>query len=123
MRSHSIRHGSKRLRFFQETDMALAPGLAEEWGMRLKYQAALDEAGMDMTAEEYYELRAEGGSEYEDIRWQDLQQHLLNLGFELLSPLLRFRSRCSCSSESAVRQIEEGRMFPDLANTSVGKWW
>ena len=31
------------------------------------YQAALDEAGMDMTAEEYYELRAEGGSEYEEV--------------------------------------------------------
>lgn len=31
------------------------------------YQAALDEAGMDMTADEYYELREEGGSEYEDV--------------------------------------------------------
>ncbi|MDB0580197.1 glutathione ABC transporter substrate-binding protein [Salinicoccus roseus] len=31
------------------------------------YQAALDEAGVDMTADEYYELREEGGSEYEGV--------------------------------------------------------
>ncbi|SFK56689.1 ABC transporter substrate-binding protein [Salinicoccus halodurans] len=34
------------------------------------YQAALDEAGVEMTADEYYELRAEGGSEYEDVAEQ-----------------------------------------------------
>ena len=31
------------------------------------YQNALDEAGVDMTADEYYELRAEGGGEYEEV--------------------------------------------------------
>ncbi|MCG1010239.1 glutathione ABC transporter substrate-binding protein [Salinicoccus sp. ID82-1] len=31
------------------------------------YQNAIDEAGLDMTAEEYYELRAEGGAEYEEV--------------------------------------------------------
>lgn len=31
------------------------------------YQQALDEAGSDLTLEEYYELRAEGGSEHEDV--------------------------------------------------------
>ncbi|WP_462421347.1 glutathione ABC transporter substrate-binding protein [Salinicoccus sp. Marseille-QA3877] len=31
------------------------------------YQNALDEAGVDMTADEYYELRAEGGDEYEEV--------------------------------------------------------
>lgn len=30
------------------------------------YQNAIDEAGLDMTAEEYYELRADGGSEHEE---------------------------------------------------------
>lgn len=34
------------------------------------YQTALDEAGVDMTADEYYELRDEGGSEYEDVAEQ-----------------------------------------------------
>lgn len=34
------------------------------------YQAALDEAGVEMTADEYYDLRAEGGSEYEDVAEQ-----------------------------------------------------
>ncbi|KKK35358.1 ABC transporter substrate-binding protein [Salinicoccus sediminis] len=34
------------------------------------YQAALDEAGVDMTADEYYGLRDEGGSEYEDVAEQ-----------------------------------------------------
>ena len=34
------------------------------------YQAALDEAGVDMTADEYYSLRDEGGSEYEDVAEQ-----------------------------------------------------
>ncbi|GAB3070337.1 glutathione ABC transporter substrate-binding protein [Salinicoccus sesuvii] len=31
------------------------------------YQAALDAGGVDMTADEYYELREEGGSEYEEV--------------------------------------------------------
>lgn len=31
------------------------------------YQTALDEAGVDMTADEYYELRETGGEEYEEI--------------------------------------------------------
>lgn len=31
------------------------------------YQAALDEAGLDLSADEYYELREEGGSEYEEV--------------------------------------------------------
>lgn len=31
------------------------------------YQSALDEASVDMTADEYYELREEGGSEYEAV--------------------------------------------------------
>lgn len=31
------------------------------------YQAALDEADVDMTADEYYELREEGGDEYEEV--------------------------------------------------------
>ena len=31
------------------------------------YQQALDEAGSDLSLEEYYELRAEGGSEHEDV--------------------------------------------------------
>ena len=30
------------------------------------YQNAIDEAGLDMTVEDYYELRADGGSEYEE---------------------------------------------------------
>lgn len=34
------------------------------------YQEALDEAGVDMTAEEYYDLRAEGGDEYDDVQDQ-----------------------------------------------------
>lgn len=31
------------------------------------YQNAIDEAGLDMTAEEYYELRAAGGADYEEF--------------------------------------------------------
>lgn len=31
------------------------------------YQQALDEAGSDLSLEEYYDLRAEGGSEHEDV--------------------------------------------------------
>ena len=34
------------------------------------YQAALDAAEVDMTADEYYELREEGGSEYEEVAEQ-----------------------------------------------------
>lgn len=38
------------------------------------YQNALDEAGIDMTATEYYELRAAGGEEYENIK-NEVGQH------------------------------------------------
>ncbi|WP_031548718.1 glutathione ABC transporter substrate-binding protein [Salinicoccus luteus] len=39
------------------------------------YQAALDEAGVDMTADEYYEIREEGGSEYDDVAEQ-ISEHI-----------------------------------------------
>lgn len=39
------------------------------------YQFALDEAGVDMTAEEYYELRASEDEEYESIK-EDISEHL-----------------------------------------------
>lgn len=39
------------------------------------YQSALDEAGLDMTAEEYYELRASEGQEYESVK-EDISEHL-----------------------------------------------
>src|SRR5699024_9285630 len=34
------------------------------------YQTAVDDAGVDLSADEYYELRDEGGSEYEDVAEQ-----------------------------------------------------
>lgn len=39
------------------------------------YQAALDEAGVDMTAEEYYELREEDGDEYDEVKDQ-ISEHI-----------------------------------------------
>lgn len=39
------------------------------------YQAALDEADVDMTAEEYYELRENGGDEYEEVM-DDISEHI-----------------------------------------------
>lgn len=38
------------------------------------YQNALDEAGLDLSAEEYYELRAAGGEAYDEIK-NDVGQH------------------------------------------------
>lgn len=38
------------------------------------YQAALDAGDVDMTADEYYELREEGGSEYEDVA-ESISEH------------------------------------------------
>lgn len=42
------------------------------------YQNALDEAEVDMTADEYYELRAEGGDEYEEVMDQ-ISEHVGNI--------------------------------------------
>jgi len=39
------------------------------------YQFALDEAGLDMTADEYYELRESESEEYESIK-EDISEHL-----------------------------------------------
>lgn len=39
------------------------------------YQAALDEAGVDMTADEYYDLRTEGGAEYDEVKDQ-ISEHI-----------------------------------------------
>ncbi len=39
------------------------------------YQYALDEAGVDMTADEYYELRETGGDEYEEVQ-DEISEHL-----------------------------------------------
>lgn len=39
------------------------------------YQAALDEAGVDMTAEEYYEIRDAGGDEYDEVK-DDISEHI-----------------------------------------------
>ncbi|MCG1008785.1 glutathione ABC transporter substrate-binding protein [Salinicoccus sp. ID82-1] len=42
------------------------------------YQSALDEGGVDMTVEEYYALREEGGSDYEDIA-ERISEHTGNV--------------------------------------------
>ncbi|MFC3419631.1 glutathione ABC transporter substrate-binding protein [Salinicoccus hispanicus] len=42
------------------------------------YQSALDEGGVDMTADEYYELREEGGSEYDDVA-ESISEHIGNV--------------------------------------------
>lgn len=39
------------------------------------YQAALDEAGVDMTPEEYYELRESGDDEFEEVM-EDVSEHI-----------------------------------------------
>ncbi|WP_462421344.1 glutathione ABC transporter substrate-binding protein [Salinicoccus sp. Marseille-QA3877] len=39
------------------------------------YQFALDEAGLDMTADDYYELRDSGGKDYESVK-DDISEHL-----------------------------------------------
>ncbi|MET3682707.1 peptide/nickel transport system substrate-binding protein [Alkalibacillus flavidus] len=47
-----------------------AGGMISEEVITADYENALSEAELDMSVEEYYELRAEGGSEFEDVSSQ-----------------------------------------------------
>ncbi|WP_017186963.1 glutathione ABC transporter substrate-binding protein [Alkalibacillus haloalkaliphilus] len=44
-----------------------AGGIISEEAITTDYEQALEEAGYDMSVEEYYELRAEGGEEFEEV--------------------------------------------------------
>ncbi|WP_188207771.1 glutathione ABC transporter substrate-binding protein [Alkalibacillus aidingensis] len=52
-----------------------AGGIISEEAITADYEQALEEAGVDMSVEEYYELRAEGGEEFEEV-YEEISEYV-----------------------------------------------